>query len=71
MVRNSIEGTRLEVCLAEPPGFNPCSCESSQSNLNQRSAFFFNLATDNSGNNFKRLIWLFPLFQWVIESERG
>lgn len=53
---NSIEATRLEVCLAEAVGFNPCSCESSQSNLNQHSAFFSNLATDNSGNSFKRLI---------------
>lgn len=71
MVTNSIEATRTEVCLAELLGFNPCSCESGPSNPNQRSAFFFSLATDNSGNSFKRLIWLFPSFQWVIDSERG
>lgn len=71
MVINSIEATRLKVCLAKSLGLNPCSGESGHSNLNQHGAFFFPLATDNTDNSFRRLICLFPLFKWVIDSERG
>lgn len=54
MAINPTVAIRLAVCLAEQLGFNPCSCQSSQPYLNQHSAFFFNLATDNSGDSFKR-----------------